>query len=89
MELAVVLLLLAGFLFFFKVLGLFFHAGIYILSIPFQIVGAIFGVLLVVFLFPVILTAGILGALFAPLFILGPFLPFLLVGLGLYLIVRK
>lgn len=89
MELAVILLLFAGFLIFFKLIGLIFKAGFFVLSIPFQIVGAVFGVLFLVIFFPVILTAGVLTAVFAPLLVMGPLLPFLLVLLGLYLILKK
>ncbi|MFQ5605098.1 MAG: hypothetical protein ACE5HS_17680 [bacterium] len=89
MELAVILLMLAGFIIFFKLLGWIFKAGFYVLSIPFQIVGAILAVALVLMLVPFAIVAGLLTAVFAPLFVLGPFLPLLLVLLGVYLIVKK
>ena len=89
MELAVILLLFGVFLLFFKLVAIVFKTGVFILTIPFQILGAIFGVVIFALFFPVILTAGVLTAVFAPFFIFGPFLPFLLVLFGLYLIVKK
>ena len=89
MELAVILLMLAGFIIFFKLLALIFKAGIFVLSIPLQIIGAIFAVVLVLLLVPFAVTAGILTVIFAPLFVLGALLPLLLVLFGIYLVVRK
>ncbi|NIR48131.1 hypothetical protein GWO43_06755 [candidate division KSB1 bacterium] len=88
MDLAILLLLFAGFLIFFKIIGVVFKAGIFVLSIPFQIFGALLGVLLVILLVPFAVVAGVLTAVLAPLFILGPFLPFLLILFGLYLVFR-
>ena len=89
MELAVLLLMLAGFIILFKLLAMVFKAGIYLLSIPFLIFGAVGAVLLVLLLVPFAVVAGVLMAVFAPLFLFGPFVPFLLVLFGLYLVVRK
>jgi len=89
MELAVVLLLLAAFLIGFKLLAIVFKAGIFVLSLPFQLIGAVFGVVLVVLLIPFAVLGGFFAALFAPILILGPWLPLLLVLLGVYLIVRS
>lgn len=89
MELAILLLMFAGFLIFFKLLGLIFKAGIFVLSVPFQIIGAIFAVFFVLLLLPFAVVAGVLTVALAPLFVLGPFLPLLLVLFGLYLVVRK
>ncbi|MFQ5824180.1 MAG: hypothetical protein ACE5JB_09015 [bacterium] len=89
MELAVILLMLAAFLIFFKLLAVVFKTGFFILSIPFQIFGAILAVVLVVLLVPFVMMAGFLTVIFAPIFVLGPFLPLLLVILGLYLVIRK
>ncbi len=88
MEIGIILLLLGLFLVGFKILGLLFKATFFILTIPLQIIGAIIGVVLVVALAPFAAVAGFLGIIFAPLLILGPLLPLLLVGLGLYLIIR-
>lgn len=89
MELGVILLLLGLFLIGFKLLGLIFKASFFILSIPFQILGAILGVMLLVFLLPFATVAAVLTAILAPLFILGPLLPLLLVGFGFYLILKS
>jgi len=88
MDLAVILLLLAFFLLGFKLLGLLFKATFFVLSIPFQIFGAILGVVIALLVLPFAAVAGFMTLLFAPFFILGSFLPFLLVGFGLYLIAR-
>lgn len=89
MELAVVLLLLGFALLFFKAMALIFKAGFFVLTIPLQIVGALLVLLLVILLLPFALIAGVLTAVFAPLFILGPLLPFALVLFGLYLVAKK
>jgi len=89
MELAVVVLLFAFFLIGFKLLGLLLKATFFVLSIPFQIFGAIFGVVIALIILPFAAVAGFMTLLFAPFFILGSFLPFLLVGFGLYLITRN
>ncbi len=88
-ELAVILLLLGAFLLFFKLLAVIFKAGIFVLTIPLQIVGALLAVLLVVTLLPFALVAGVLTVVLAPLFVLGPLLPLALVFFGLYLVMRR
>jgi hypothetical protein len=88
-ELAVILLLLGVFLLFFKLLAVIFKAGMFVLTIPLQIVGALLAVLLVVVLLPFALVAGVLTAVLAPLFVLGPLLPLALVFFGLYLVMRR
>jgi hypothetical protein len=89
MELAVIFLMLAAFLIFFKLLAFVFKAGFFILSIPFQIIGAILAVVLVILLLPVAVMAGFLTVILTPIFVLGPLLPLLLVLLGIYLVVKK
>lgn len=89
MELAALLILFAFFLIFFKLMAVMFKAGFFVLSIPFQIIGAILAVGVVVLFLPFVAVAGVLAAVFAPLFVLGPFLPLLLILFGLYLIVKK
>lgn len=89
MEIAVILLLFAAFFIGFKLLALVFKAGVFVLTLPFQIIGAVFGVVLVLLLIPVAVLGGIFAALFAPFLILGPWLPLLLVLLGLYLVVKN
>lgn len=89
MELTVFLLLIACFLFFFKAVGLMLKATLFVLSIPLQIAGAILGAVILVTLLPFAIVAGVVTAIFAPLLILGPMLPFLLVACGLYLIAKR
>ena len=89
MELAIILLMFAFFLIFFKLLALIFKAGIFVLSIPFQIIGAIFAVFFIMMMLPFVAVAGVVAVVFAPLLVIGPFLPLLLVLLGLYLVVKK
>ena len=89
MELAIILLMFAFFLIFFKLLAVIFKAGIFILSIPFQIIGAILAVCFITMMLPFVAVAGVVAFVFAPLLVIGPFLPLLLVLLGLYLVVRK
>ncbi len=88
MELAVVLVLLFIFLIGFKLLGIFFKAAFFLITIPFQIFGAVLGVVLVIAVFPFAALAGFLTLILAPLFIIGPLIPFFLVAFGFYLIVR-
>jgi hypothetical protein len=88
MELAAFLILLGLVLIGFKLFALILKAGVFVLSIPFQILGALFAVFLILLLFPFAIVAGVLATIFAPLLVLGPFLPFLLVLFGIYLIVR-
>jgi hypothetical protein len=87
-ELAAFLILVGLCLLAFKLFALVFKAGVFVLTIPFQILGALFVAFLILLLFPFALVTGILAAVFAPLLILGPFLPLLLVALGIYLIVK-
>lgn len=89
MELAIILLMFAFFLIFFKLLAVIFKAGFFVLSIPFQIIGAIIAVFFIIMLLPFVAVAGALAVVFAPLLVIGPFLPLLLVLLGLYLVVKK
>jgi len=88
MELAVLLILFAAFLISFKVLGLIFKAGFFLLALPFQILGAVLGVVLLVLILPFAAVVAVLSALLAPLFVLGPVIPLLLVGAGIYLLAK-
>jgi len=89
LELAVLLILFAGFLFTFKVLGLIFKAGFFFLTLPFQILGAAFGVIFVIMVLPFAAVIGAIAMLFAPILAISPLLPLLMVGLGLYLLTRS
>ena len=78
------LVVLAGF----KLLGLVFKIGIFVLTLPLQILGAVILALIFVLAFPIALVAGITGLILSPL-ILFVFGPILLIGLGLALILRR
>ena len=88
MELAAFLIVLGVFLICLKLFGVVFKAGIFLLSIPFMILGGI--VLTVIFfaIFPVALVAGLLSVILIPLTILGPALPLILLGLIIFAITR-
>ncbi|MFQ5650517.1 MAG: hypothetical protein ACE5IY_11295 [bacterium] len=88
MDVAVILLLLAAFLIFFKLLGVLFKAGIFVLTLPLQIIGAVLGVVVLMVLVPFAMVAGVVATVLAPLLAVGPLLPFLLILLGVYLIGR-
>lgn len=87
MDILAFIFLVALFLVGFKILGLVFKAGIFLLSIPLLIVFSVVGAVLMLAVVPAVLT-GLVTVLFLPLGLLGPLLPFLLVGLGLWLILK-
>jgi len=89
MELAVLLLLFACFIFGFKLLAILLKTGLFVLTIPFQIFGAILGVFLTILIVPLAAITGVFAIIFAPFLILGPLLPFLLVLGGLYLVAKN
>ncbi len=89
MELVIALFLVAALILFFKLMAVIFKAGFFVLSIPLQIIAAVVAVVAVVALLPFAVIAGVFTVLLAPLFVLGPFLPFLLIILGLYLIAKN
>jgi len=89
MEIVVLLFLFTAFLIGFKLLALVFKAGVFVLTLPFQIIGAVFGVVFLIMLIPLAVLTGIFASLFAPFLLLGPWLPLLLVLFGVYLIVRS
>ena len=72
----------------FKLLGLIFKAGIFLISIPLQILGAVFVAILAIAIIPIGAVAGVVALIFAPLLILGPLLPFLILGFLIYLLVK-
>lgn len=84
--LIVVLIIIA----FLKFLGIIFHAGVWAIALPFKIIGAVIGSLIMLFIF---IPFGILGVLASvimiPIALIIPLAPFILVGLGIWLLVRK
>lgn len=73
-----------------KVFGLLFHFTFAVLALPFKLfalAGAIIvGTLLVV---PIALLAGLLGLLLAPLLLIVPLLPFILIAWGVILLLKN
>ena len=88
MEILGILFLVVVILGTFKLLGLIFKAGIFLISIPLQILGAVFVAILAIAIIPLGLVTGVVALIFAPLLILGPLLPFLILGFLIYLLVK-
>ncbi len=72
----------------FKLLGIIFKAGIFLISIPLQIIGALFLAFFVMLLIPAGIVTGIIALILAPLLIFGPLLPIILLAFVIYLIVK-
>lgn len=90
MELISILFVILLAVIFLKILAVILHTGVFLLTLPFKILGILLSVIIV---FAVLLPIGVVGAvagiLVAPLAILVVLLPFILVGLGLYLILNR
>ncbi|MBN1406531.1 MAG: hypothetical protein JW956_02005 [Calditrichaceae bacterium] len=75
---------------FIKFLGLLLHAGIWVIALPFKIIFAVIGTIIMV---AILIPLGILGAIASivviPMTLIVPLTPFLLIGLGLWLLIRK
>ncbi len=89
MELISFLLILALVLVAFKLLGLIFKAGIFLLSIPLQILVVLFIAILIFTLIPVTLTTGLVAIILIPLGLVAPLIPLAIIGFGIYLFARK
>jgi len=87
-ELFSFLVLLALIIFTFKILGALFKVGIFLLSIPLQIIVALFLSLILVAIFPAILLTGLISVIVIPLGILAPILPVLFIIYGIYLLTK-
>ena len=90
MNLIGVLLIILLTVVFLKILGLIFHAGIFVLALPFKILAVllsalVFGLVLV----PLGIVAGLASLIALPVVIAAPFLPILVLGGGLYLLFRN
>ncbi len=90
MELLTVLIfVLLGWLFF-KFLAVFFHVGGFLLALPFMIIGGVLSALLVgLVMIPLGIIAALAGILAIPIAIAVNILPYLLVGAGIYYLVKK
>lgn len=73
-----------------KLFAAFFHAGIWLLALPFKLLAVVLSSLFVVF---VLVPLGVVGALLSllavPVALSVLLLPFLLIGLGLWLLLRQ
>ena len=87
MEILGLLFLIVLFLGTFKLLGIFFKIGFFLISIPLQILGVVILAVLAVALVPAGI-AALAAFIFAPLMLLGPLLPILLLGFLIYLLVK-
>jgi len=73
-----------------KLVGVIFHAGIVMIALPFKLLAlALSGFVVVLVLIPLGVVAGLIGLIALPLAILGPFLPFILIALGLWALLRR
>lgn len=87
MEILSILLILAVFLIAFKLLGIIFKAGIFILTIPLQIIAVFVMFICAIALFPVVITF-VTTAILIPLSFIAHLLPFLAIAFGIYLLVK-
>ena len=88
MELIGFVLILGVALILLKCLGWVFRAGIFLISIPLQILLAIIVAVIAIALLPAALVTGALFII-APLGLLVAFFPVILIGIGIYLLARK
>ena len=73
-----------------KVLVVILKIGFWALTLPLQILfGLIAAIIAVVLAIPLVLFAGLFGLVLAPLALLLPLFPFLLIAGGLYLLLRS
>ena len=89
MEFIAFLFILAVVLLGFKVLGLVLKTGFFLLSLPILIVVSIVVAVVIFALIPVALVTGLLAVILAPIGLLAPVIPLLLIGLGIYLLVKR
>ena len=90
MELMSLLLIILLAWLFFKMLGFIFNAAAFMIVFPLKLLALGLASLLVIFvLIPLGLVAGLAGIILAPLAVLVPLLPFLLIGVGLYLLMKN
>ena len=86
MELISILLLIICAVVFFKVLAFFFHAGIFVLTIPLKILGLLLTLLFTVF---ILIPAGLATVFLIPLAIITPLIPLLLIIAAVVLLLRR
>lgn len=90
MELISALLIILLAVVFLKVLGLIFHAGIFVLAIPIKLLAVALSALIFAVVFvPLGVVTGLAGLIVLPVVLIGPILPLLLLGGGLYLLLKN
>ncbi len=89
MELMSLILIVLFAWLFFKLLGFIFNAAAFLIILPLKLLALGLASLLVIFvLVPLGLVAGLAGLILAPLAVLVPLLPFVLIGIGVYLLIQ-
>jgi hypothetical protein len=90
MEIITVLFIVLFALIFFKIFGLLFHTGMFLILLPLKILAVLFSALLVIFiLIPLGIVGAIAGVFLAPFALLVVFLPVILIIWGIYLLVKN
>ncbi len=90
MEIIAVLLIILLTMLFLKILAAVLHVGIFMLTLPFKILAGVLSIFVVGFiLIPIGLAAGIASLIMAPFVLLIPLLPLLLIGGGIWLLLRN
>ncbi len=73
-----------------KLFAVVFHVGIFVLTLPFKLLGLLLALLLTpLILLPLGLLGGIVSLIALPLVVLAPIVPLLLIGLGLWIILKN
>lgn len=88
MDFLVFLLIFGVILLCFKGLGLVIKTGLFLLSLPFVLIFSLIFSVLCIALIPAALISGLIALVLAPLGLLAPFLPILLIAAGIYLLIR-
>ena len=90
MEIIGVLIVVLIIIAFLKLLGVIFHAGVWVIALPFKIIGAVLGLLvMVVILVPLGIFGALASIIMIPIALIIPLAPFIVVGLGIWLLVKK
>jgi len=90
MELISALLIILLAVVFLKILGAIFHAGIFVLALPLKLLAvALSAIVFAVVLIPLGVVAGLASLIVLPVVLVGPLLPIILLGGGLYLLLRN
>lgn len=89
-ELLLLLLVIGAAWLMLKIFGLLFHFTFAVLALPFKLF-ALAGALVVgtILIVPLALVAGFVGLLLAPVLLIIPLLPFILIGWGIVLLLKN